>query len=53
MSDSGIPTLIIKGGIAQGTCVAKELVYAYTMKVSATFHLKVIRTFDKAISTPN
>ncbi|MFS1539346.1 MAG: KilA-N domain-containing protein [Candidatus Phlomobacter fragariae] len=52
VSDGGIPPSVIKGGTEQGTYVAKELVYAYAMWISAAFHLKVIRTFGEVISTP-
>lgn len=52
VSDTGISVSVIKGGIEQGTYVAKELVYAYAMWISAAFHLKVIRTFDEVIATP-
>lgn len=52
VSDGGIPPSVIKGGTEQGTYIAKELVYAYAMWISATFHLKVIRTFDEVISMP-
>ncbi|WP_334468916.1 KilA-N domain-containing protein [Arsenophonus sp. PmNCSU2021_1] len=52
VSDGGIPPSVIRGGTEQGTYVAKELVYAYAMWISAAFHLKVIRTFDEVISTP-
>ncbi|MBG6243397.1 MAG: KilA-N domain-containing protein [Candidatus Symbiopectobacterium sp. Dall1.0] len=52
VSDGGIPPSVIKGGTEQGTYVAKELVFAYAMWISAAFNLKVIRTFDKATSAP-
>ncbi|HGJ5884051.1 KilA-N domain-containing protein [Arsenophonus sp.] len=52
LSEGGMPVSVIRGGIEQGTYVAKELVYAYAMWISAAFNLKVIRTFDEVISTP-
>lgn len=50
LSDTGIPVSVIKGGKAQGTYVAKEMVYAYATWISAEFHLKVLRTFDAVVS---
>ncbi|CAK0764186.1 putative DNA-binding protein [Gammaproteobacteria bacterium] len=51
IAKAGIPALAsVKGGNAPGTFVVKELVYAYAMWISASFHLKVIRTFDAVVS---
>ena len=44
------PAESIRGGLEQGTYVVKELVYSYAMWISATFHLKVIRTFDAVVN---
>ncbi|UCV28073.1 BRO family protein [Ferribacterium limneticum] len=40
------PVQSIRGGAAPGSFVCKELVYAYAMRISASFQLKVIRFFD-------
>lgn len=44
------PVESIRGGVSQGTYVVKELVYAYAMWISASFHLKVIRAFDELVT---
>lgn len=50
LSDTGIPVSTQKGGRGQGTYVCKELVYAYAMWISTTFHLKVIRAYDALVN---
>lgn len=54
--DTGIPVSpveVIRGGLNQGTYVAKELVYAYAMWINPVFHLKVIKTFDSLVQSNN
>lgn len=45
-----VPVTTQKGGHEQGTFVCRELVYAYAMWISATFHLRVIRAYDAMVA---
>ncbi|MBU2285749.1 MAG: KilA-N domain-containing protein, partial [Gammaproteobacteria bacterium] len=50
--NSGIKPVAAERGRYEGTFVCKELVYAYAMWVSASFHLKVIRAYDSLVTAP-
>lgn len=52
LGDTGNSVSVVRGGTQQGTYVAKELVYAYAMWVSPTFHLRVIRAYDSMQAQP-
>lgn len=50
LSKEGIPALVIvKGGTKPGTFVCREMVYAYAMWISPSFHVSVIRAYDALV----
>lgn len=46
------PEESVRGGTDPGTYVVKELVYAFAMWISPSFHLKVIRAYDAMLTKP-
>jgi hypothetical protein len=48
----GIPIVYAVEGRGGGTYVCKELVYAYTMWISPSFHLQVIRAYNAMVTQP-